>query len=200
MNINMKKYLLSLFIVPLLLIGGFSSAYVYQDAYCYCDESSQCVMRWADLPEWTLWLKSLLPYTWYSNPLMFLFQNPSNSLTVYWDFYLQFAGGTAFSNWVIMFSDAWFNPTSNTRFQAICEWNWNWNMEFHYQWILPDPPLVPWWTANFTPVITGLTSSINEFIPYVVYIGLWVLWVLISFVAIKWLINWVRSKIFSSFK
>lgn len=197
----MKKFLLSLLIVPLLLIGGYSSAYVYQDAYCYCDAASQCVMPWAYLPDWTLGFKSLLPFTWYSNPLFISFQNPSDTLSVYWDFYLQFSSfDTVFDNWVIMFSDVWFSPSLNTRFQAVCKWNWNWNMEFHYQWILPDPPLVPWTFSNFTPVIDWISDVTTEFIPYVVYIWIWTLLVILWFIAVKWLVNWLVRKITVIFK
>lgn len=54
------------------------------------------------------------------------------------------------------------------------------------------------WT--FEPVISWLTNSMNEFIPYVAYIGLWILSVIIWFVAIKWLINRVRAKVLGTFK
>ena len=52
----------------------------------------------------------------------------------------------------------------------------------------------------FSSVIWNLWLTISEFIPYVVYIWLWVLGVLIWFVAIKWFINWIRRKILSPFK
>ena len=62
------------------------------------------------------------------------------------------------------------------------------------------PPIIEWWTSTFTPIITWLTNSVNEFIPYVAYVWIWLLTAIIWFVAIKRLINWVRAKIFSSFK
>ena len=60
--------------------------------------------------------------------------------------------------------------------------------------------IISWWVSAFTPIISSVSSIISEFIPYVVYIGLGILGVIIWFVAIKRLINWIRAKIFSSFK
>ena len=50
-----------------------------------------------------------------------------------------------------------------------------------------------------TPVITWLTNSINEFIPYMVYIGLWVLGVIVWFFAIKRLLRYVNRSTFNVF-
>lgn len=60
--------------------------------------------------------------------------------------------------------------------------------------------IISWWVSAFTPIISSVSNIISEFIPYVVYIGLGILGVIIWFVAIKRLINWIRAKIFSSFK
>lgn len=59
-----------------------------------------------------------------------------------------------------------------------------------------------WWELiwQLSPVITWLSSAVVEIIPYIVYIWLWVLGAILWFVAIKWLINWIRSKILSPFK
>lgn len=59
--------------------------------------------------------------------------------------------------------------------------------------------LLSWGTASLQPIITSLTSTITEFIPYVVYIGLGVLGAVIGFVAIKWLMNWTRAKVLWTF-
>ena len=54
-------------------------------------------------------------------------------------------------------------------------------------------------TASLEPIITSLTTTLTEFIPYVVYVGLWVLGAVIWFVAIKWLMNWTRAKVLGTF-
>lgn len=55
------------------------------------------------------------------------------------------------------------------------------------------------WTASLEPIITSLSTTLTEFIPYVVYVGLGVLGAVIWFVAIKWLMNWTRAKVLWTF-
>ena len=54
-------------------------------------------------------------------------------------------------------------------------------------------------TGALAPIITSLSSTLTEFIPYVVYVGLGVLGAVIWFVAIKWLMNWTRAKVLGTF-
>lgn len=54
-------------------------------------------------------------------------------------------------------------------------------------------------TASLEPIMTSLSETLTEFIPYVVYVGLWVLGAVIWFVAIKWLMNWTRAKVLGTF-
>lgn len=54
-------------------------------------------------------------------------------------------------------------------------------------------------TTALEPIITSLTSTITEFIPYVVYVWLGVLGAVVGFVAIKWLMNWTRAKVLGTF-
>ena len=54
-------------------------------------------------------------------------------------------------------------------------------------------------TAALEPALDGLKAVMAEFIPYVAYIGLWIIVAVLGFVAIRWLVNWVRAKVFSSF-
>ena len=54
-------------------------------------------------------------------------------------------------------------------------------------------------TWALAPIITSLSSTLSEFIPYVVYVGLGVLGAVIGFVAIKWLMNWTRAKVLWTF-
>ena len=66
-----------------------------------------------------------------------------------------------------------------------------------------DTPLLSWWTAALEPVLTGLSSAVSEFIPYLVYIGLGIITATIWFVAIRWLMNWTQAKVrwtFSSWR
>ena len=54
-------------------------------------------------------------------------------------------------------------------------------------------------TTALEPIITSLTSTISEFIPYVVYVWLGVLGAVVGFVAVKWLMNWTRAKVLGTF-
>lgn len=83
-----------------------------------------------------------------------------------------------------------------TNKSVVCVNSDDWTFSFNFV----AKPLVSWGSSNFTPVLTSISSSISEFIPYIVYIGLWILGALIWFYAIRWFINWLRKKIFSSFK
>lgn len=189
MFIKMKKYLLSLLIVPFLSIGSYINAENFTvncTAYVGCtpeivytrdnlqDENSICI---TNLQEW-INVKVITEYDEYS---IYTYEEmQSNNFCVARKIkWIWFTADNV--DWEKTFNIIWWwlvDSTTNNNWWSILEW----------------------WTANFTPVITGLTNSINEFIPYVVYIGLWVLSVLIWFVAIKRLINWIRAKIFSSFK
>lgn len=59
--------------------------------------------------------------------------------------------------------------------------------------------ILSWWTTALEPIVTSLSDTLTEFIPYVVYIGLGVLGAVIWFVAIKWLMNWTRAKVLGTF-
>lgn len=72
--------------------------------------------------------------------------------------------------------------------------------DYIFQWA------VDWetyWESDLSWIITWLNSTITEFIPYLVYLGLWIITVIIWFVAIRWLINRTQAKIrwtFSSWR
>ena len=55
------------------------------------------------------------------------------------------------------------------------------------------------WTAALDEAILGLKGVMAEFIPYVAHVGLGIIIAVLGFVAIRWLVNWVRAKIFSAF-
>lgn len=82
-----------------------------------------------------------------------------------------------------------------------------WTTKIYYQYYSRNYNLSYKYESNkmpvsqLTPVVDWLENTIVEFIPYIVYIGLWVLSALLWFIAIKWLVNWTRSKslwVFSS--
>lgn len=54
--------------------------------------------------------------------------------------------------------------------------------------------------SSLTPIINWLSSSINEFIPYVSFIWIWVLSILIWFFVVRWFINWCKRSVLSPFK
>lgn len=100
-----------------------------------------------------------------------------------------------YSEFISRLSSVWCN-SSNVDFFSL---------KRYYQWggciVNYEQDWICVWT--FSPVINWLKSSVNEFIPYVVYVWLWILTSLLWFVAIRWLINWVKRKlliVFSSRK
>lgn len=60
-------------------------------------------------------------------------------------------------------------------------------------------PLLSGWTASLDIIIDGLEWVMSEFIPYVAHVWLGIIVAVLGFVAIRWLVNWVRAKVFSSF-
>lgn len=59
--------------------------------------------------------------------------------------------------------------------------------------------LLIWWVGALNPIISSLQNTFVEFIPYIVYIWLWILGAVIWFFAIRWLVNWVRAKVYWTF-
>lgn len=83
---------------------------------------------------------------------------------------------------------------SENAFDSITFWSsaGGWDIEW---W-----QIIENWTDAFSPIITSVFSIMWEFIPYVVYVWIWVLLVSLWFVAVKWLMNWLTSKITKYFK
>ena len=92
-------------------------------------------------------------------------------------------------------SSSYVISSSDISPQLQCYWSWPCKFSVSY---IQKSEIVP--VSSLSPVIEWLTSTINEFIPLVVYIWLGVLGAVIWFVAIKWLINRLRSKTLSPFK
>lgn len=59
--------------------------------------------------------------------------------------------------------------------------------------------ILSWGTTALQPIITSLETTMAEFVPYVVYVWLWIIGATLGFVAIRWLVNWVRAKVFGAF-
>lgn len=70
---------------------------------------------------------------------------------------------------------------------------------FFYFCVDMNTPILSGGTQAFDGIITSLNTTLSEFIPYVVYVGLGVLGAVLWFVAIKWLMNWTRAKVLGTF-
>ena len=67
-------------------------------------------------------------------------------------------------------------------------------------YLLPDPPIIRWWTTALTPAFDWLKSSVSQIIPLVIYIWIWILLAVLWFYAIRRLVNWLWKKINSVFR
>ena len=166
--------LLLLWLLPLLTIGSFTSAQCTESFWITSCPNWKCV--WTNL----IWISC----AWWSD-----FQ-----ITYYCKDWSSWP-----NSWVTDF-------VSSSSIWSPCWWVWNldyFTFRRYYWWnqnceVLYNSDKMC--TETFTPVITWLWDSINEFIPYVVYVGLGILWALIWFFAIRRLINRVRRQTFWVFK
>jgi len=86
-------------------------------------------------------------------------------------------------------------PTSDSWWWWDNWWTWDNNW---WTWVIWW--ILEWWTSQLFPVINSIKLVILEFIPLIIYVGLWILWSVIWFVAIKWLIAWIRARIYWGFR
>lgn len=49
-------------------------------------------------------------------------------------------------------------------------------------------------TATFTPVINRLLEIAGEFVPYLIYIAIWALWVSLLWKAVKYILGYLKGK------
>lgn len=63
----------------------------------------------------------------------------------------------------------------------------------------PTTPILSGGVETLDTALNGLSSVMSEFIPYVAHVWLWIIVAVLGFVAIRWLVNWVRAKIFDAF-
>lgn len=117
-----------------------------------------------------------------------------------------------YSNWT-----AWVIDSSNYCFSSSLEWgdkSFTFDSDSEVSWTIyiSSSPitynsssdswnwgLVENWTWTFSWIITSLWTTISEFIPYVVYLWVWILGALIWFVAVKRLMNRIRRKVLWTF-
>lgn len=92
-----------------------------------------------------------------------------------------------FTAWTYdVYKQEWTNYFNSISFVVPSSDSWNWG-------------LVENWTWTFSWIITSLWTTVSEFIPYVVYLWVWILGALIWFVAVKRLMNRIRRKVLWTF-
>ena len=175
----MKKILFSL--LSCFILFGFSSAWLteiksYNFSYDWSwFNPSSFNTNWIPLSDFDFTTSSS------NSSCVILFNSYSKRCRIY------------FSNWGV--------------YSNQCDWVPAWTYSVQYnQWDCTNfrfsasirESIVP--VSSLSPVITWLSNSLSEFIPYIVYIWLAILGATIWFVWIKWLIRWVRVKILWIFK
>lgn len=161
------KYLLLWLIISLIGIFNFSSAWVWT---IYCDkDTSACSTR--DL-----------------SPCCSAEGVSSFTCTSDWEVTVY---RTKLSNGIMsrttITCPTIYNVDTNN-YKLLAYW-WAWITQWYHVW---ETNIMP--VSILSPVVDWLEDSIIEFIPYVIYVWLWLLSALIWFISIKWLINWVRWK------
>ena len=209
----MKKYLLSALFWVFSLIGAFASADTVWDFtseseiyYNSFDVSSNYVdlgaIRWSS--ELYSNLYYCLSISDFSTPFYvyfdltetlynltssnFCLSSPTND----YDNALRFYSDSEMSEWIENVSWIWYFS------ESLITINWNLSEWWDSSW-----SLLPWGEGDLSWIITWLNSTITEFIPYLVYLWLWIITVIIWFVAIRWLVNRTQAKIrwtFSSWR
>ena len=207
----MKKYLLTALLWVFALCSSFASAgwssdstvsncpvsfFAWWDDY-HCDDKDYCYgIAWND--EWLL-----------DNIYLWITYSPTSSPVAWYSSYWM----DACDEWVCISDyklseeeDQFFNSTSPFTITS-CVYS---DSQLTYTpggdiwesggvWL----PILSWWTTSLSWIIAWLDSTITEFIPYLVYLGLWIITVIIWFVAIRWLVNRTQAKIrwtFSSWR
>lgn len=85
-------------------------------------------------------------------------------------------------------------PNSVFSYTPTSSWWWDWWEWWNTWWWI-----ISWWIITLTPVVSWLNSLVVEIFPYLLYIGLWIIVVIVWFVAIRWLINWTQAKLRGTF-
>lgn len=91
--------------------------------------------------------------------------------------------------------NCWVNVFVKWPYDSKPSSDFNVNYNLSYESVSSSMPV-----SSLSPVVNWLRNTILEFIPYIVYVWIWILSALIWFVAIKRLINRLRNKTLSPFK
>ena len=169
---------------PLVSVSSFDSAWLNNDWNFYLCISS----------EWWFYLSAKIYNSWMwtfrdtskyidSTNYCFseLFKGWNSDIYLCWD---STCDSVADVSWTIYYSSSLisYSPSSG-----------GWSSS----WILSG------WTSQLSWIITALWNTVNEFLPYLVYLWLWIIVAIIWFVAIRWLVNRTSAKVrwtFSSWK
>lgn len=189
----MKRFLLSLLIIPLLLIGGFSSAYDYtllqsltfntpspNSQYFSSDIFCEYLSNWNRIPKFNEICVKVSP-VWTLTNVWLVIHNARYNVTNY----------TSMTCIPVSYSCYW----TDTRIQTYWR-DFDWTVVSLYEKV----PSIPISNSSISPVIDWISDVTTEFIPYVVYIWIWTLLVTLWFIAVKWLVNWLVRKITVIFK
>lgn len=187
----MKKLILSLLIIPLLSIVGYSSASFMKEFHwefnCFPWDIKN--VQW-NINEW--WI-DVWEYKIINSPINNFRIEINDSINRPYEYnWLNFSVNSVFyTNWRITF----YFPCENLPTE-------DWKKVINFTVVSSDyqPPVVEWWSSNITPVIVWLFGVYWELIPYVVYIWIWILIVTVWFYAIRRLVNWLSDKIHNNFK
>lgn len=127
----------------------------------------------------------------------------------------------------VIVTDSSWRDIKYVTFRCPNDWNkfiinWSNNFVFDYWWtakcsiyltnssfywegcasavLYKDVPVFNfWWPSALTPAVDWLRWTVNQIIPYVIFIWIWVLLAILWFYAIRWLVNWIWRKINSVF-
>lgn len=174
----MKKFLLT-FVLSIIWFIGFSSA-----TSITCIQWSSCNPENIVFPNWAESFVINMVSTDVDDPLYSFWMKWTNDYEVYY---------TYWNPWVVYnVSDFWDGF-------SISAFNSDEGSTQTFD-IVYTVPVVPGRSSAFTPVISSVFNVIWQFIPYVVYIWIWILLCTLWFYVIKWLVNWLTSKITNYFK
>lgn len=205
----MKKYILA-WLLSIIWFIGFSNASTYNNETFSCDDNN-----WYEDEEiWGYYNSVCWPYQAYINSnicdwsLQVVDYDIYNEDEWWAGFYIYDSDQTnsiqaVFYNdwwevscdWTFDYDDWYFESYNIKSITFTSDW-WfgvieenSWNTPWDVVWTL-----LPWWKDALSWAVSWVSSTVNEFIPLVVYIWIWILSAIIWFVAIKWLINRIRSK------
>lgn len=164
--------LLLLWLLPLLSIGSFTSA---SDDFVFNFSNYDSFSFPMNVSEYNVSFTNV----WELCNLSLANKNLTNYCSISYN-------GWNISNWCSSLEMSWpFRP----RYNWYCQW---WYIKF------TPKPYTP--IKDLPMAINSLDEVLTEFIPFVVYVWIWVLGALIGFFAIRRLINRVRRQTFSVFK